>query len=328
MGLTPAGMLKNNSVIAAPMAGVTDKTYRVLAKEAGCGLVVTEMVSAKALVYNNQRTFKLVEIAGEKPPIAVQLFGSDPVAMAEAAVIIQGLGADMVDINMGCPTPKIVRSGEGSALMKTPLLAKRIVASVSHAVTIPVSVKIRAGWDKDNVNAPSFAAAMVDAGAAMVTVHGRTREQFYSGKASWEVIKEVKNSVPVPVVGNGDIWAPADAARMLAVTGCDGVMVGRGALGNPWIFNRITKFLITGEMVPPPTAEEKINMALRHLDMMVDAKGQYTAVREMRKHVAWYIKGLWNATKIREIVNKQQDVMSLKRVLKQYKEMPDNLPLR
>ncbi len=327
MRFTPAKILQDNPVVAAPMAGVTDKTFRMLAREAGCGLVVTEMVSAKALIYNNRHTYKLLNIAGEQPPVSVQLFGSDPGTMAEAARIVENLGADLVDLNMGCPTPKIVKNGEGAALMKDPALAGKIVAAVKKAVSIPVTAKIRAGWGEHSINAPEFSARLAIAGVDMITVHGRTREQFYAGKASWDIIRDVKSRVSVPVVGNGDIWEPEDAVRMLEVTGCDGVMVGRGSLGNPWIFGRITRLICTGEVICPPTAEEKIAMALRHLDMMVDFKGEKIAVREMRKHVAWYIKGLRNATKIRQLVNQQKDVKNLKEILEQYRQSPVKLPL-
>ena len=313
-------ILTKNPVVAAPMAGVTDKTFRKLIKEAGCGLVVTEMVSAKALIYNNKRTYKLLDISGEQPPISVQLFGSEPETMAEAAVIAAELGADLVDINMGCPTPKIVKNGEGSALMKQPRLAAGIVSSMKKAVTIPVTVKIRAGWDAVSVNAPEFALEMEHAGADMIAVHGRTREQFYSGEASWDIITKVKAKTNIPIVGNGDIREPKDAERMLQETGCDGVMIGRGALGNPWLFGRTSALLCKNIIMPPPLPKEKVSMAIRHMRMMVNYKEEEIAVKEMRKHIAWYLKGLRNAAQLRQKVNGQETVDSLQGLLEDYIE--------
>lgn len=315
-----------NPVVAAPMAGVTDKVFRILAKEAGCGLVVTEMVSAKALTYNNRRTYKLIDISGEQPPVAIQLFGSEPGVMAEAAKIVEQIGADLVDVNMGCPTPKIVKNGEGAALMQQPALAVKIVEAMKQAVSIPVTVKMRAGWDAGSINAPELARELEAAGADMIAVHGRTREQFYSGSADWGLIAKVKSRVSVPVVGNGDIWQPEDAARMLEETGCDGVMIGRGSLGNPWIFKRTFELLRNGTKIPPPTPQEKVKMALRHLDMMVTFKGEYVAVREMRKHIAWYLKDMRNAARMRERVNQRQSVEDLRNLLQKYLLSLEDLP--
>ncbi|MBO8169756.1 MAG: tRNA dihydrouridine synthase DusB [Thermoanaerobacteraceae bacterium] len=308
------------------MAGVTDKVFRILAKEAGCGLVVTEMVSAKALTYNNRRTYKLIDISGEQPPVAIQLFGSEPGVMAEAAKIVEQIGADLVDVNMGCPTPKIVKNGEGAALMQQPALAVKIVEAMKQAVSIPVTVKMRAGWDAGSINAPELARELEAAGADMIAVHGRTREQFYSGSADWGLIAKVKSRVSVPVVGNGDIWQPEDAARMLEETGCDGVMIGRGSLGNPWIFKRTFELLRNGTKIPPPTPQEKVKMALRHLDMMVTFKGEYVAVREMRKHIAWYLKDMRNAARMRERVNQRQSVEDLRNLLQKYLLSLEDLP--
>ena len=293
-----------NLVISAPMAGITDKAYRILAKEAGCGLVCTEMVSDQALLYGNIKTGAIMNIAGESGPVSIQIFGSDPVHMAGAAAIVESCGASCVDINMGCPTPKIVRNGEGCALMKDPLKAAEIVKSVADRVQVPVTVKMRKGWDEKTVNAVELARAVVDAGATAVTVHGRTRSQFYSGKADWGTIAAVKQAVKVPVIGNGDIWTPADAQAMLEQTGCDAIMIGRAALGNPWIFSRTVHFLKYGELLAEPKPEEKIAMAQRHLDLLVQFKGERVAVWEMRKHAAWYTRGLRGSARLRDLINK------------------------
>lgn len=293
-----------NPVISAPMAGITDKAYRILAKEAGCGLVCTEMVSDQALLYGNVKTGAILNIAGESRPVSIQIFGSDPAYMGGAAEIVESCGASLIDINMGCPTPKIVRNGEGSALMKDIKKAAAIVRSVVERVHVPVTVKMRKGWDEKNVNAVELARAVVDAGAAAITVHGRTRSQFYSGKADWGIIAAVKKSVEVPVIGNGDIWSPADALAMMEETGCDAIMIGRGALGNPWIFSRTVHFLKYGELLPEPEPEEKVAMAQRHLDLLVQFKGEKVAVWEMRKHAAWYTKGLRGSARLRDLINK------------------------
>lgn len=293
-----------NPVISAPMAGITDKAYRLLAKEAGCGLVCTEMVSDQALLYGNVKTGAIHNISGESRPVSIQIFGSDPVYMAGAAEIVESSGASLIDINMGCPTPKIVRNGEGSALMKDPQKAAAIVKSVVARVQVPVTVKMRKGWDEKSVNVVELARAVVDAGAAAVTVHGRTRSQFYSGKADWGAIAAVKQAVKVPVIGNGDIWAPADAQAMMEQTGCDAVMIGRAALGNPWIFSRTVHFLKYAELLPEPKPEERVAMAQRHLDLMVQFKGERVAVWEMRKHAAWYTRGLRGSARLRDLINK------------------------
>lgn len=289
-----------NPVWAAPLAGYTSRAFRDLAREAGCGLACTEMVSATALAMGCQSTRKLIDIAGEPPPVAVQLFGSQPGVMAKAAAVAEQSGASIIDLNFGCPAPKVLKNGEGAALMRDPGRVGEIVRSVVKAVTVPVTAKIRKGWDDELVNAVEVARAAEDAGAAAITVHGRTCRQLYSGKADWEIIRQVKRSVGVPVVGNGDIWQPEDALRMMEQTGCDAVMIGRGALGNPWIFSRTLTLLETGETPPPPSLDERAAMALRHLQMEVAARGEVWAVHEMRKHLIWYFKGYPGASVLRD----------------------------
>lgn len=288
-----------NPVVLAPMAGVTDLPFRLLVKEMGCALVYTEMVSDKGLLHNNEHTFKLLRLDEQERPAALQIFGSEPESMAKAAKVVEQAGADILDINMGCPTLKIVKNGEGSALMRTPDLAYRILASVVDAVSIPVTVKIRKGWDDASVNAVQIARLAEAAGVSAIAIHGRTREQFYSGQADWNIIKDVKESVSLPVIGNGDIRSPLDAAQMIEKTGCDGVMIGRGAQGNPWLFCQVVHYLATGEVLASPGVTERINMALRHLDMLVAYKGEHVGIREMRSHAAWYTKGLPHSAELR-----------------------------
>jgi len=288
-----------NPVILAPMAGVTDLPFRLLAKEMGCGLVYSEMVSDKGLLYKNCHTVDMLKIDERERPVAMQIFGSEPSSMAEAARCVEQAGANIVDINMGCPTPKIVKNGSGSALMCEPELAYRIMVSVVEAVNVPVTVKIRKGWNQKSINAVQMAKLAQKAGIAAIAIHGRTREEFYSGEADWDIIRQVKESVDIPVIGNGDIRTPYDAQRMLCETGCDGLMIGRGAQGNPWIFCQVAQYLSTGEILPLPTAEERLAVMLRHLDMLVEYKGEYLGVREMRRHGAWYTKGLHRSSELR-----------------------------
>ncbi|HOM44001.1 MAG TPA: tRNA dihydrouridine synthase DusB [Bacillota bacterium] len=309
--------LKNN-VFLAPMAGVTDMAFRILCKRQGCGLTYTEMVSAKGLHYKSDNTAVLLEIAEEEKPAAAQVFGSEPDIVAEAARQAEAGGAAIIDINMGCPTPKIVRNGDGSALMKSPVLVGEIVRSTVAAVKVPVTIKIRKGWDEKSVNAVEIASIAALEGAAAVTVHGRTREQFYSGTADWNIIKRVKDAVDIPVIGNGDVITPQDAGRMLEETGCDAVMIGRGAQGNPWIFKRTLEYLRTGELLPEPDFEQRILAIMEHMDMVTELKGEGTGVKEMRKHAAWYLKGMPGSAKVKAEIFKLTACSQVKDILSQY----------
>ncbi|WP_113672424.1 tRNA dihydrouridine synthase DusB [Vallitalea guaymasensis] len=310
-----------NNIILAPMAGVTDLPYRLLCKEQGCGLVYTEMVSAKAIYYNNKNTKLLMQIDERERPVAVQLFGSEPDLMAEMAKRIteENPLIDIIDINMGCPVPKVVNNNEGSALMKNPRLIGEIVKKVSTAIDKPLTIKIRKGFDESNINAVEVAKIAEENGAAAIGVHGRTREQYYSGKADWDIIRQVKDAVSIPVLGNGDVFVPEDAKRLLEETGCDGILIGRGAQGNPWIFSRIIHYLETGEVLPNPTLDEIIDAINRHLEMLSEYKGSYTAVREMRKHISWYTKGLPGSAHIRREINSTQSMEELKEKIEEIK---------
>ena len=307
-------------VILAPMAGVTDLPYRSLVKEQGCELVYTEMVSAKGLIYDNEKTQKLLEITDQERPVALQLFGNEPEVLAEAAqIVVEKSAPEIIDLNVGCPAPKVVNSGYGSALMKKPKLLGEIVTAMSEAVSTPVTVKIRAGWDRDNLNAVEVAKIAEANGAQAVAVHGRTREEFYQGQADWEIIKEVKKALEIPVIGNGDVFGPEDAQAMIEATNCDGIMIGRGAKGNPWIFKRVAKYLTTGEIPDMPSPQQKIDTAIDHLRKLVEYKGEYVGVREMRKHAAWYLKGLKNCTVIKDKVNQTESLEEMSSLLKEYR---------
>lgn|SRR3712207_3886327 len=310
-----------NNVFLAPMAGVTDIAYRGLCKEMGCGLVYTEMISAKGMYYNNENTKKLLMLSKEEKPVAAQIFGSDPLVMARACEILnEDDGVCIIDINMGCPAPKIVKNGEGSALMKTPELAAKIVMEMKKISKKPVTVKFRKGFDNDNINAVEFAKRMEQAGADAVAVHGRTRAQMYEGKADWDIIRRVKEAVDIPVIGNGDVFSAEKAFQLKEETNCDGIMIARGAMGNPWIFKQI-QLAFNNEEVIYPTPEEKIDMCIRHLKLAIQYHGELKAVREMRKHIAWYIKGIKNCTDIKNKINVEKESDNVIKILTEYKSM-------
>ncbi len=303
MSIIKAGSLEFENVVLGPMAGVSDLAFRLLCRQCGAGLVYTEMVSAKAILFHNKNTHFLLKTTKEERPTALQLFGNDPSVLAEAAAEIEDKDFDMLDINMGCPVPKVVNNGEGSALMNDPALIERIVKAVKGATSRPVSVKIRKGFGKNDRNAVECALAAEQGGAELVAVHGRTREEFYCGKADRTIIRDVKEAVHVPVIANGDIYTPEDAKSMLEETGADGVMVARGAQGNPWIFARIRAYLTDGTLLPEPDMNERIEMLLKHAELEVEFKGETTGITEMRKHVAWYMSGFPGAGRIRGASN-------------------------
>lgn len=315
MKLRIGNTVLENNVILAPMAGVTDLPFRVLCREQGAGCVVTEMVSAKAVLYNNKNTRELLQIDPAERPAAVQLFGSEPDIMAEIAARLEEGPYDYIDVNMGCPVPKIVNNGEGSALMKNPERAKEVLTAMVKAVKKPVTVKFRKGFNDLSVNAVEFAKMAESCGVAAVAVHGRTREQYYSGKADWDIIRQVKEAVSIPVWGNGDVFTPEDAKRMKEETGCDGIMVARGAKGNPWLFKRILHYLETGELLPPPTAEEVKRMIVRHGTLQTEFRGEEIAMREMRKHVAWYTAGFPHSSALRNDINQVETLEELERLV-------------
>lgn len=315
MSLTIGNTELPNPLILAPMAGVTDLPFRLLCKEQGAGLVCMEMISAKAIAFHNRNTKKLMQIDPGERPVSLQLFGSDPDIISEIAREIEEEPFDILDINMGCPVPKIVGNGEGSALMKDPKLVEQIVSKTVRAIKKPVTVKIRKGFDEEHINAVEIARIAEASGAAAVAVHGRTREQYYSGQADWKIIRQVKEAVKIPVLGNGDVDSPQKAKALFEETGCDGILIGRAARGNPWLFHRIKTYLETGEEEPRPSMEEIRQMMLRHARMQIDYKGDYTGIREMRKHISWYTAGCPHSAKLRAQINSVESFEELKELI-------------
>ncbi len=308
----------DNPFVLAPMAGVTDLPFRLLCKEQGAGLLCMEMVSAKAIHFGNKNTKALLKIHPAETPVSLQLFGSDPELMAEIAKQIEELPFDILDINMGCPVPKVVNNGEGSALMKNPKLVGEIVSAVSKAIKKPVTVKIRKGFNEASVNAVEIARIIEESGGAAVAVHGRTREQYYSGQADWDIIRQVKEAVSIPVIGNGDVDSPQKAEAMFRETGCDGVMIGRACRGNPWIFRQLQEYFEKGQLISRPELSEVKEMILRHGQLLLEEKGDYTGMREMRKHVAWYTAGYPHSARLRQAINSIESMESLKNLLEEW----------
>lgn len=306
-----------NNLILAPMAGVTDLPFRLLCKEQGAGLLCMEMVSAKAILYKNKNTEELLTIDPRENPVSLQLFGSDPDIMSEIARQIEDRPFDILDINMGCPVPKVVNNGDGSALMKNPKLAGQIIEKTARAIKKPVTVKIRKGFDDDHINAVEMAHIAQESGAAAIAVHGRTRAQFYSGKADWDIIRQVKEAVSIPVIGNGDIKTAEDVIAMKEQTGCDGFMIARGAEGNPWIFRQILHYFENGEHLEKPDFAEVTELLLRHAKMQLEFKGEYTGIREIRKHAAWYTAGYRNSSKLRGRINEVENYEQLEALFRE-----------
>ncbi len=312
MTLQIGSLQLNSNIILGPMAGVTDSPFRRLCREAGCGLLFTEMISAKGLFYKDEKTRRLMSFAPEELPIGIQIFGSEPAVFEAVVPELEPLGFSVIDLNLGCPAPKIVRNGDGSALMKDPQLTEAVIRTVVRNTSLPVMVKIRKGWDENSINAVEIARIAEASGAAAVTVHGRTRDQFYMGKADWDIIREVKSALKIPVIGNGDIFTPEDAGRLLRETGCDGIMVARGAQGKPWLFSQINAFLSGAEVPPEPDLTQRIMLITRHLDELIRIEGEHIAVLEIRKHASWYLKGITGGALVKTRVhaaNTRQEVL-------------------
>ncbi|SDX84095.1 tRNA dihydrouridine synthase DusB [Paenibacillus sp. CF384] len=310
-----------NQVVLAPMAGVCNPAFRLIAKEFGTGLVCAEMVSDKAILHGNKRTLEMLFVDEREKPLSLQIFGGDRESLVEAAKVVdKQTNADIIDINMGCPVPKVTKCDAGARWLLDPNKIYEMVSAVVDAVDKPVTVKMRIGWDSEHVFAVENAQAVERAGGKAVSVHGRTREQLYTGKANWDIIKDVKQSVSIPVIGNGDVFSPEDARSLLDHTGCDGVMIGRGALGNPWMLYRTIQYLQTGELFPDPTPREKLDVAILHMDRLVNLKGESTAVREMRKHLAWYLKGIPGAARVKDVIMEETTRDNVVDILGQYVE--------
>ncbi len=310
----------SNRVVLAPMAGVCDNSFRTICKEFGAGLIYTEMVSDKAIVYNNKKTINMLYMTEDERPLGIQVFGSDKESFVEAAkYIAENTNCDFIDINMGCPVPKVAqRAQAGAALLKDPEKVYEIVKACVDAIDKPVTVKIRSGWDKNNINAIEIAKMIEKAGASLLAIHGRTRSQMYEGQADWDIIKSVKEAVSIPVIGNGDVTSPLKAKEMLDYTGVDAVMIGRAAMGNPWIFKEVSHFLNTGELLDKPTKEEKIKVCKEHLERLINLKGEKIAIREMRAHAAWYLKGLRGSASVKNKINQTNNKDELLKVLNDY----------